>query len=91
MSGRARSILCLTSPFPQGDPLYGEGNSEDHAGITLGSLALRGERGVLKLTPNDMLRQHWNPFYSYMEERIFDFFGLEAPPVDGTSTEPRAY
>ena len=38
---------------------------------------LRGERGTIALTSADMLRQRWNPFYSYLEERMLDFLALD--------------
>ena len=40
--------------------------------------AARGERGVLRISPGDMLRIRWNPFYSYLEGRVLEFVGLEA-------------
>ena len=46
------------------------------SGLHLGSLALRGERGVLRIPASDMLRQRWNPFYPYLETRVLDFMGL---------------
>lgn len=86
------SLSHIALPFPESDPLYGDGeSSEENPGVRLGNLALRGERGVLKVTPNDMLRQHWNPFYSYMEQRVFNFLDLPLPADEGIRTEPRAY
>ena len=87
------SLSHIALPFPRTDPLYGEGDAGKYKGIRLGNLALRGERGVLKVTPGDMLRQHWNPFYPYVEQRTFEFLQL-APPstVEGrVPLEPRAY
>jgi hypothetical protein len=42
----------------------------------LGSLAFRGEKGVLKVSPTAMLRLRWNPFYPYLEQRTLEFLGL---------------
>jgi hypothetical protein len=59
--------------------LYGgQGNSES-PGIHLGDIALRGERGVLHIPPAEMLRLRWNPFYSFLETRVLEFFELDKP------------
>jgi hypothetical protein len=50
---------------------------EPSPGVALGSLALRGERGVLKISPAAMLRLRWNPFYPYLEARTLEFLGLD--------------
>ena len=44
--------------------------------LQIGKLALRGERGVLQIPAADMLRLRWNPFYSYMEQRLLEFTGF---------------
>ena len=64
------SLSHVALPFPANDPLYGDGSGPQSPGIELGVLALRGERGVLRVTANDMLRLRWNPFYSFIEERV---------------------
>ncbi|MDP3940046.1 MAG: alpha/beta fold hydrolase [Deltaproteobacteria bacterium] len=68
-----RSIYSLTHlalPIPANDPLYGGEDQGKSPGIRLGSLALRGERGVLVIPADDMLRLRWNPFFPYVEQRI---------------------
>jgi alpha-beta hydrolase superfamily lysophospholipase len=70
------SLSHVALPFPANDPLYGTGQSEQGARIWLGSLALRGEKGILQVPAADMLRQRWNPFYDYMQQRILKFMGL---------------
>jgi len=45
--------------------------------VHLGRLALRGERGVLQISPAEMLRQRSNPFHPYPEERLLEFTNLE--------------
>ena len=42
-------------------------------------MALRGEKGVLRMKAGDMLRQRWNPFYPYLEERVLDRLQLVQP------------
>lgn len=65
------SLSHIALPFPEGDPLYGSG--EGGKEVTLGNLALRGERGVIRISPGNMLRQRWNPFYPWMEGRVLEF------------------
>jgi alpha-beta hydrolase superfamily lysophospholipase len=73
------SLTHVALPFPPEDPLYGgQGNSES-PGIHLGDIALRGERGVLHIPAAEMLRLRWNPFYSFLETRVLEFFELEKP------------
>jgi len=71
------SLSHVALPFPPNDPLYG-GLQVDHRaeGLQIGKLALRGERGVLRISAADMLRLRWNPFHSYMEQRLIEFTGF---------------
>lgn len=71
------SLSHVALPFPPDDPLYGDVEREPGIALHLGSLALRGERDVLHVSGDDMLRLRWNPFYSFMEERILSFLELE--------------
>ena len=72
------SLTHVALPFPPEDSLYGgQGNSES-PGIHLGDIALRGERGVLHIPPSEMLRLRWNPFYPFLEDKVLEFFNLEA-------------
>jgi hypothetical protein len=65
------SLTHIAMPFPTGDGLYGATpDAGDDFGIRLGTLAARGERGVLSLSLDTLLRLSWNPFYPYMAERI---------------------
>ncbi|HKJ16327.1 MAG TPA: alpha/beta fold hydrolase [Xanthomonadales bacterium] len=70
------SLSHVALPFPADDPLYGRQSGVSDAGITLGNLAFRGERGTLLVTPAAMLRQRSNPFYDYQQQRIQEFLGL---------------
>ncbi len=71
------SLAHVALPFPPDDPLYGGEGGSKSPGIHLGNLALRGERGVLQIPPSDMLRLRWNPFYSYLENRVLEFLELD--------------
>ncbi len=73
------SLSHIALPFPKSDPLYGENSSAENPGVHLGNIVMLGERGVLKIPASAMLRLRWNPFYSYVEQRIFDFIRLEKP------------
>lgn len=71
------SLSHVALPFAPGDPLYGGEATEPSPGVELGSLALRGEKNVLKVSPAAMLRLRWNPFYPYLEQRTLEFLDLE--------------
>jgi len=71
------SLTHVALPFPPDDRLYGGLGNSKSPGIHLGDIALRGERGVLQIPPSEMLRLRWNPFYSYLEDKVLDFFKLE--------------
>lgn len=72
------SLTHVALPFPPDDPLYGGEGGVKSPGIHLGDIALRGERGVLNIPAAEMLRLRWNPFYPFLEDRILDFFDLQA-------------
>jgi len=76
------SLAHVALPFSPTDPLYGAGLGLDpkKSGLQIGNLHLRGEKGVLQISPVDQLRLRWNPFYSYLEERVAGFvFGRQVP------------
>lgn len=66
------SLTHVALPFREDDPVYGASPPEESQGIHLGALALRGEKGVLRVPASDMLRLRWNPFYSYLEQRTLE-------------------
>jgi alpha-beta hydrolase superfamily lysophospholipase len=65
------SLSHVALPFPVTDSLYGQqpDDSEDF-GIHLGAMAPRGERGVLIVNLDTLLRVSSNPFLPYMQERM---------------------
>ena len=67
------SLTHVALPFPPGDTLYGGEPDGDSPGIELGTLALRGERGVLQIPAAQILRLRWNPFYSFLEDHTLQF------------------
>jgi alpha-beta hydrolase superfamily lysophospholipase len=73
------SLSHVALPFPPDDPLYGEAGPDGR--ITLGSLALAGERGILLIPDGFFLRLRYNPFFPYVAERVRAFLAerLDAP------------
>jgi len=67
------SLSHVALPMPPDDPLYGQFPPASQEHIFLGDLALKGERGLLKIPENWLLRMRYNPFYSYLEERVLSW------------------
>ena len=74
------SLAHIALPFPPDDPLYGDGTGNSVTGLNLGRSILRGEKGRLQIPDSAMTRQHWNPFYHYMESRILTFVDRVVSP-----------
>jgi len=64
------SLSHVALPFPPDDPLYGREPPKGRDQLFLGQQALQGERGVLKISGDFMLRLRHNPFYDYLEKRV---------------------
>ena len=67
------SLSHVALPFAPDDPLYGGEHARKSPGIQIGNVVLRGEKGVLRIDPDSLLRMHWNPFYDYLEQRVVQF------------------
>jgi esterase/lipase len=71
------SLSHVAIPFPPDDPIYGgtpyEG--DEYPWITLGSISLRGERDLLLFPDSYFLRLRYNPFFSYLTQRVVNFLG----------------
>jgi hypothetical protein len=64
------SLSHVALPFRVDDPLYGlEPDLNEDYGVRLGLIQLRGERGVLSVAEDDLMRLGSNPFFHYVEER----------------------
>ena len=59
-------------PFPADDAWYGDGRSPSPGQISLGNLNVRGEKNLLNVSPAQILRLRYNPFYDYQAQRITD-------------------
>jgi alpha-beta hydrolase superfamily lysophospholipase len=65
------SLSHVALPFPPNDPLYGtEPDSSEDFGVRLGAMAARGERAVLVVSLDALVRMSSNPFYPFMMGRI---------------------
>jgi hypothetical protein len=64
------SLSHVALPFPPDDPLYGRFEPGNLQAIYLGQMAIKGERGLLKISSDWLLRLRYNPFYGYMERRV---------------------
>lgn len=65
------SLSHVALPFPVEDGLYGLAPAADDAfGLQLGTLAPRGESGVLVMSLDSLLRASSNPFYPYLRARV---------------------
>jgi hypothetical protein len=72
------SLSHVALPFPPDDPLYGQRPASNNDALFLGEMAIQGERGLLKIPADWLLRLRYNPFYDYLERRTLDW-------VDGAS------
>jgi alpha-beta hydrolase superfamily lysophospholipase len=61
------SLSHVALPFPQDDPVYGV---QQGSSIALGRLSPRGEKAVLTVPIETLMRIGWNPFFPYMQRRI---------------------
>lgn len=75
------SLSHVALPFDASDPVYGVAGEGDP--LRIGDLWFRGERGGLAIPLGLLTRQRYNPFFSYLEQRV-----LEA--ADRVSTEVAA-
>jgi alpha-beta hydrolase superfamily lysophospholipase len=70
------SLSHVALPFPLSDSLYGRyPEPRNQYGISLGTFAARGERAVLVVGLDSLMRLSSNPFFPYMLKRIDDNIG----------------
>lgn len=67
------SLSHVALPIAPDDPLYGRRPPGNDDVLWLGELAMQGERGLLKLSGEWMLRMRYNPFYDLLEQRVLDW------------------
>ncbi|AUB82087.1 alpha/beta hydrolase [Candidatus Thiodictyon syntrophicum] len=65
------SLSHVALPFPVTDSLYGmEPDRSEDFGVHLGAMAVRGERGILIVSLDALIRMSSNPFFPYLLDRI---------------------
>ena len=65
------SLSHVALPFPLTDSLYGRTPERPNEfGVSFGSLTPRGERSVLIISLDTLMRQSSNPFYPWMLQRV---------------------
>ena len=64
------SLSHVALPFAPDDPLYGQFRPQQKDALYLGQIEIRGERGLMRLSSDWLLRLRYNPFYSLMEDKI---------------------
>jgi hypothetical protein len=70
------SLSHISVPFPPDDPVYGFEGPADRQVPGLGRISPRGERAVLTVGVDTLMRASANPFYSYMAERVAEWARL---------------
>jgi alpha-beta hydrolase superfamily lysophospholipase len=73
------SLSHVALPFPPDDPLYGQRPPGNDDVLFLGQMAIQGERGLLKLSSDWLLRLRHNPFYPYLERRVLEWVAAPGP------------
>jgi alpha-beta hydrolase superfamily lysophospholipase len=68
------SLSHVALPFPEDDPVYGSRATDaPTAPIALGLLSPRGERAVLTVPIDVLMRVSSNPFFPYVASRVSDW------------------
>ena len=68
------SLSHVALPFSPDDPLYGRQRPADPDALYLGQPAIKGERGLLRISSDWLLRLRYNPFYAFLEARTLQWF-----------------
>lgn len=67
------SLSHVAIPFSPDDWIYGDGRVERAGyGIRLGAIQPRGERNLLRVSVQQLMRLRHNPFFDYIEKRLID-------------------
>lgn len=65
------SLSHVALPFPEDDPVYGGASRGRELGsVSLGRVSVRGEKGVLIVPQEVLMRVTWNPFFAYLVTRV---------------------
>jgi alpha-beta hydrolase superfamily lysophospholipase len=74
------SLSHVALPFAPDDPLYGRYPPENRDRLFLGQAEIRGERGLLRISSDWLLRLRYNPFYDFLEARISTWVAESSEP-----------
>lgn len=77
------SLSHVALPIPPDDPLYGQRPPENQEVLFLGQMAIQGERGMLLLSSDWLLRLRHNPFYAYVDARALEWIDRASGRVEG--------
>jgi len=87
------SLSHVAIPFPMNDPLYGvtpDPDAKEQYSVSLGTLAVRGERNALIVDQDFLSRMSSNPFFPYLLARIEEGIDRPAKPrAPAASSEAR--
>lgn len=61
------SLSHVALPISPDDPLYGQRGPDNGDFLFLGQMAVQGERGLLQIPADWLLRLRYNPFYDFLE------------------------
>jgi len=64
------SMSHVSVPFSADDNWYGDGRSQSADHVSLGKLNPYGEKNLLAVSPAQIMRLRYNPFYDYQARRI---------------------
>jgi hypothetical protein len=71
------SLSHVALPFPEDDPVYGSlAKDSPAAPVALGLLSPRGERSVLTVPVEVLMRVSANPFFPYLAKRVSDWVAV---------------
>jgi esterase/lipase len=76
------SLSHLALPIPPDDPIYGSQAQADQPGLHLGKIEAFGERGLLLIPADYLIRLRYNPFFSYLKQRVEEFVKNEPNQVN---------
>ena len=82
------SLSHVALPFPPEDPLYGQGPPGKEDIIFLGQMAVQGERGLLKIPSDFLIRLRYNPFYTFLETRVLEWLADASGQTGATAASP---
>jgi alpha-beta hydrolase superfamily lysophospholipase len=80
------SLSHVAVPIPPDDPLYGQRPPGNEDVLFLGQMAIQGERGMLRLSSDWLLRLRYNPFYAYVDARTLAW--IDSAGDRGENTAP---